>query len=147
MSINYFRLGPNQSPIWPGVQRGDIWHHTKLKLPTGKPGSDLIPFHKLSQWLCYSIMEPMEQILDIKFTETDSLTALPEYRNAGLLLDHGVLQLRDPSLLDGRGISVEHEAVEEKLKNISGTYVSPGSGCVDKKHFVGYVELVLGCMS
>ena len=113
MSINYFRLGPNQSPIWPGVQRGDIWHHTKLKLPTGKPGSDLIPFHKLSQWLCYSIMEPMEQILDIKFTETDSLTALPEYRNAGLLLDHGVLQLRDPSLLDGRGISVEHEAVVE----------------------------------
>ena len=38
-------------------------------------------------------------------------------------------------------------AVEEKLKNISGTYISPGSGCVDKKHFVGYVELVLGCMS
>ena len=27
----------------------------------------------------------------------DALTALPEYRNGGLLLDSGVLQLRDPS--------------------------------------------------
>ena len=37
--------------------------------------------------------------------------------------------------------------LKKNLENISGTYVSPGSGCVDKKHFVGYVELVLGCMS
>ena len=27
----------------------------------------------------------------------------------------------------------------------SGTYISPGGGCVVKKHSVGYVDLVLGC--
>jgi hypothetical protein len=30
----------------------------------------------------------------------DALTALPEYRNGGLLLDTGVLRLRDPRWLD-----------------------------------------------
>ena len=47
----------------------------------------------------------------------------------------------------GKNLHESQQAVEEKLKNISGAYISPGSGCVDKKHFVGYVELVLGCMS
>ena len=37
--------------------------------------------------------------------------------------------------------------LKKNLKSISGTYVSPVSGCVGKKHSVGYVELVLGCMS
>ena len=37
--------------------------------------------------------------------------------------------------------------LKKNLKNISGTYVSPGSGCVVKKHSVGYVELVFGCLS
>ena len=37
--------------------------------------------------------------------------------------------------------------LKKNLENISGAYVSPGSGCVDKKHFVGYVDLVFGCMS
>ena len=46
-----------------------------------------------------------------------------------------------------RAENEELKKVEEKLKNISGTYMSPGSGCVGKKHSVGYVELVLGCMS
>ena len=37
--------------------------------------------------------------------------------------------------------------LKKNLKTISGTYVSPGSGCVVKKHSVGYVELVFGCLS
>ena len=35
--------------------------------------------------------------------------------------------------------------LKKNLKNISGTYVSPGSGCVVKNHSVGYVDVVLGC--
>ena len=41
----------------------------------------------------------------------------------------------------------KHPKLKKNLKNISGAYMSPGSGCVDKKHFVGYVELVFGCLS
>ena len=39
------------------------------------------------------------------------------------------------------------QRVEEKFGNILGAYMSPGSGCVDKKHFVVHVELVFGCLS
>ena len=37
--------------------------------------------------------------------------------------------------------------LKKNLKNISGTYISPGSVCVGKKHSVGYVGLVFGCLS
>ena len=50
-------------------------------------------------------------------------------------------QWTHPSLTDNS------ERLKKNLKNISGTYVSPGSGCVVKKHSVGYVELVFGCLS
>merc|ERR1719183_553831 len=57
--------------IWPehisGVRRGDCWCHSALKV-VGKPGSDLVPFHKLSQWLAYSLIEPLEK-LDIRFAK------------------------------------------------------------------------------
>ena len=48
-----------------------------------------------------------------------------------------------PQLLSG----VATPLLKKNLKSISGTYVSPGSGCVGKKHSVGYVELAFGCMS
>ncbi len=53
-----------------------------------------MPFHKLSQWLAYSLFEPFEWA-GATVTGRDDLTALPEYRNGGLLLDTGVLALRD----------------------------------------------------
>jgi hypothetical protein len=53
-----------------------------------------VPFHKLSQWLAYSLLEPFEWA-GVALAERDTLTALPEYRNGGLLLDTGVLALRD----------------------------------------------------
>ncbi len=49
-----------------------------------------VPFHKLSQWLTYSLLEPF-QWAGIDVTGLDALTGLPEYRNGGLLLDHGVI--------------------------------------------------------
>jgi hypothetical protein len=72
-----------------GVNVGDVGRH-----PAATDG--FVPFHKLSQWLAYSLLEPMEW-LGIEIVEIDALTGLPEYRNGGLFLDTGVLALKDPS--------------------------------------------------
>ncbi len=85
-------------PIWPGreeidgVNLGDVWTHTEL----GR-----IPFHKLSQWLTYSLCEPLE-FAGFSVLELDALTGLPEYRNGGLFLDFGVLELKDRALASQR---------------------------------------------
>ena len=75
-----------------GVNLGDVWHHSAL---LGDWSDQLIPFHKLSQWLTYSLLEPL-QALGLKMTDLDRLTGLPEYRNGGLCIDLGLLQLKDP---------------------------------------------------
>jgi Protein of unknown function (DUF1688) len=87
--------------IWPGritlegVNLGDVWPHSML----GAEGPEsLVPFHKLSQWLTYSLLEPLEEG-GITVTELDALTGLPEYRNGGLLVDMGLLVPRDARLL------------------------------------------------
>jgi hypothetical protein len=88
--------------IWPvrlkfhHVPLGDIWIHKALK--TNTPGSEYIPFHKLSQWLSYSLIEPLEQA-GIKVSDVDQLTGLPEYRNGGLLIDMELLQVKNKTLL------------------------------------------------
>jgi len=79
-----------------GVGRGDIWSHSSLNI-VGEPGSDLIPLHKLSQWLAMSLLEPME-LFGVEFTDMEIFTGLAEYRNGGLLIDTGVLKLRDLTL-------------------------------------------------
>jgi len=85
--------------IWPhnlsGVNRGDAWCYQPLKI-SGKVGSDIVPFHKLSQWLMLSWLEPIQE-LDIEILNVDDHTCLAEYRNGGLLIDSGVLSLKDPS--------------------------------------------------
>lgn len=88
-------------PIWPGrlslenKPLGDVWSHSGL----GAKGSfeSLVPFHKLSQWMTYSLIEPL---LDSGFAVpgVEELTGLAEYRNGGLVLDGGLISLRDPSL-------------------------------------------------
>lgn len=88
------------SAIWPnglvleGVALGDAWPHPRA----GGSGvsAGYVPFHKLSQWLAYSLFEPFERA-GHRVVDRDALTALPEYRNGGLLLDTGVLSLRDPT--------------------------------------------------
>ena len=62
------------------------------------PGDGLVPFHKLSQWLAYSLIEPLEAG-GVRVAELDGLTGLAEYRNGGLFLDCGVIAPRDPGLL------------------------------------------------
>ncbi|MBU8898444.1 DUF1688 domain-containing protein [Corallococcus sp. H22C18031201] len=81
-------------PIWPGrvmvdaVNLGDVWPHSSLG-PV-ESADALVPFHKLSQWLAYSLMEPLNEA-GVGVTELDALTGLPEYRNGGLFVDLGVL--------------------------------------------------------
>lgn len=92
--------------IWPVVQEmgeiwaaedniggtqglGDVW-------PCKAIGGDdnLVSFHKLSQWLIYSIIEPMEKLLGATIEGTDLLTPLPDYCNGGFLIDTGFLTLK-----------------------------------------------------
>jgi hypothetical protein len=89
------------SPIWPGrvslagVNLGDVWTHSQVVTNDGSSG--LVPFHKLSQWLTYSLLEPLVE-LGVPVVGVDELTGLAEYRNGGLFLDGGVLQLKDPTV-------------------------------------------------
>ncbi len=73
---------------------GDCWRHAAVDGPGLTDG--WVPFHKLSQWLTYSLLEPFEWA-GVPVDGLDDLTGLPEYRNGGLLLDTGVLRLRDPA--------------------------------------------------
>ena len=77
---------------------GDMWVYTPLKIK-GVVGSDIIPFHKLSQWLTYSIIEVLE-LFGFNFTDMANMTALAEYRNGGLLIDTGIIIPKDVTSLD-----------------------------------------------
>jgi hypothetical protein len=85
-------------PVWPsrltlgGIALGDCWKHPALT--TADATSGLVPLHKLSQWLTYSLIEPL-QTAGIEVTDIDGLTGLAEYRNGGLFVDTGVLAFRD----------------------------------------------------
>ncbi len=92
-----------------GIPLGDCWPHPAVPGPGLSRG--WMPFHKLSQWLTYSLLEPFEWA-GVPVTGLDALTGLPEYRNGGLLLDTGVLRLRDPAAAD-RTWSVADELVVE----------------------------------
>ena len=90
------RLGP----IWPGrlqldgVSLGDCWRHPAVRRADATDG--FMPLHKLSQWLAYSLIEPL-QTAGLQVVEIDGLTGLAEYRNGGLFVDLGVLDLADPA--------------------------------------------------
>jgi hypothetical protein len=93
-------------PIWTsgrnvqGLMAGDVWPHRWAGSAVAGGGDDAttggwVPFHKLSQWLTYSLLEPL-QWAGVTVTGLDALTGLPEYRNGGLLLDGGVIVPRHP---------------------------------------------------
>ncbi len=103
------------APIWPGrivlagQNLGDVWAHPRAEGEGDAAG--LVPFHKLSQWLCYSLIEVLEQA-GLPVEEPDALTGLAEYRNGGLLIDLGVLSLREPTLAH-TNLPVSHPAIVE----------------------------------
>jgi hypothetical protein len=91
------------SAIWPGrialggENLGDVWRHPVIHRADASNG--LVPFHKLSQWLTYSLVEPLEWA-GIRVSGLEELTGLAEYRNGGLFIDLGVLELKHPSALN-----------------------------------------------
>jgi hypothetical protein len=87
-------------PIWQDrltlgdIDLGDCWRHPAMKRDDATDG--LVPIHKLSQWLSYSLVEPL-QTAGVEVVDLDGLTGLAEYRNGGLFIDFGVLGLKDPA--------------------------------------------------
>ena len=86
--------------IWPdrpslgGVSLGDCWPHPAFR---GAAAAErYVPLHKLSQWLSYSLIEPLEAA-GVRVSGVGELTGLAEYRNGGLFVDMGVLVPRDPA--------------------------------------------------
>lgn len=73
--------------IWPGREAcagqnlGDVWTHSI---------AGRVPLHKLSQWLTYSLFEPLERA-GVSVAAAAELTGLAEYRNGGLFVDGGAL--------------------------------------------------------
>ena len=100
------------APIWPesrtainGISLGDAWPCQSMPQPgssfkaasfsgSADEWESIVPFHKLTQWLTYSLMQPMQSLLKMHFAGTELLTGLPEYRNGGLFVDMGVLTLK-----------------------------------------------------
>jgi Protein of unknown function (DUF1688) len=80
--------------IWPsrieldGANLGDTWPHAAAG--GSGPSAGLVPFHKLSQWMTYSLVEPLQEA-GMTVSGLDELTGLAEYRNGGLFIDLGVL--------------------------------------------------------
>ena len=101
-------FGPiwERRPVLDGVPLGDCWPHPQL---------GYVPLHKLSQWLAYSLIEPLEAA-GVRVTDIDGLTGLAEYRNGGLFIDMDVLQLRhvatpmyavsDPTIVSWRSLTI-----------------------------------------
>lgn len=105
ISALWYALIDGLAVIWPASRTtlgdtplGDVWPcHALSCRPSQGPavaGDNLVPFHKLTGWTTYSLLEPLQVILRWKFDGLEDMTGLPEYRNGGLLLDLGVLSLR-----------------------------------------------------
>lgn len=88
------------NPIWEnrptldGAPLGDCWPYP------GEGWDGYLAFHKLTQWLSYSLIEPLEEA-GFQVAGVDALTGLAEYRNGGLFVDAGVLVPRDAQAFSG----------------------------------------------
>ncbi len=110
------------SAIWPsgqqfeGVPVGDAWPHPLA----GGAGASAgwVPFHKLSQWLTYSLLEPFEWA-GVAVSGLDALTGLPEYRNGGLLLDAGVIVPREAGFASRRYTPADPWVIEWRALTVA----------------------------
>ena len=80
-------------PIWPSrtvldsaptEALGDVWRLPAFERSLAKSGvertdgDDLVPFHKLTQWLCYSLVEAIENVGGWRVDRGEGQTGLPE---------------------------------------------------------------------
>jgi hypothetical protein len=101
-------------PVWPasrthidGHPLGDAWPLQVLADDAERTAqkskcAHIQPFHKLTQWLAYSLTVPFERLLNVKWANMHLGTGLPEYRNGGLFVDLGVLTLKPDAEERGR---------------------------------------------
>ncbi|KAF4449682.1 hypothetical protein F53441_7083 [Fusarium austroafricanum] len=101
-------------PSWPGNRTifngqpiGDAWPLEVLaeianKKGDTQPRSKIQPFHKLTQWLAYSLSVIFERQLGYTWENMHLGTGLPEYRNGGVFVDLGVLSLKPGDLEVGK---------------------------------------------
>ncbi|KAH9468962.1 hypothetical protein Pst134EA_009486 [Puccinia striiformis f. sp. tritici] len=102
--------------IWPKEGResihgefiGDVWTCDALNRVTKDGGH--VPFHKLSQWLTYSLIEVLEKTLNWKITGTKKMTGLPEYRNGGLLIDFEYIKPKPLSFM--KSLKLDESKIE-----------------------------------
>lgn len=86
------------SALWPlghwsgGVPLGDVWRHGAVRADVA---DGWVPFHQPAQRLAYALLEPFAWS-GVQVRGIDRLTALPGLHEGGLLLDSGVLRLREP---------------------------------------------------
>lgn len=99
-----------------GQPLGDCWRHDAV--PGRGSTRGWMPFHKLSQWLTYSLLEPFRWA-GVDVQGLDALTGLPEYRNGGLLLDSGVLRLRDPAWAERSWAPADELVVEWRALTVA----------------------------
>jgi len=105
---------------------GDVWAHRFAGAAVAGGGEDpvtagVVPFHKLSQWLSYSLLEPLAWAgLEVDLSdEAHALTGLPEYRNGGLLLDGGVIVPRDARLAERQFKPADEPIVEWRALTVA----------------------------
>jgi hypothetical protein len=120
---------------------GDCWRHPAV--PGDGPSWGWMPFHKLSQWLTYSLLEPFEWA-GVQVTGVGALTGLPEYRNGGLLLDAAVLRLRKPEWAK-RTWSVGDELVVE-WRALTVALLDEFAALVRARLGAGAEQLPLACV-
>jgi hypothetical protein len=109
------------APIWPatrtkidGQSLGDAWPLQILS--SIHEWETIVPFHKLTHWLCYSLMVPLQKLLNVHFAGAELMTGLPEYRNGGLLVDTGLLTLKEEDMK--RGLEAYKEAMSGHVEVI-----------------------------
>lgn len=106
--------------VWPEEGRikignvclGDVWISQLLKSQTIQDSTDsFVSFHKLSQWLTYSLLEPLESFVGLEFIGKEQLTGLAEYRNGGLFVDLGAISIK----AEYRNESIEYYPCDEVI--------------------------------
>jgi len=124
-----------------GEPLGDCWPHPLA----GGEGATArrVPFHKLSQWLTYSLLEPFEWA-GVRLTELDALTGLPEYRNGGLLLDAGVIVPRDAAFAERTWRAGDEAIVEWRALTV--TLLDDIAPLVRARLGLGAAQLPLACI-
>jgi hypothetical protein len=122
----FSKVWPSSRTMMDGVSLGDAWPLPALKRDAERRGlmgeeHGIACFHKLSQWLTYSLLEVLEVHAGLEVEgATEKMTGLAEYRNGGLLLDMGVIvpkqggqeflqqphQVHEPAIVEWRALTV-----------------------------------------